>query len=112
MPSQLITSPDIVAGQNNILIINANREQLTTLVLWLKTQSESYNVYVWHQGMNDDLGWVQNVSDRSEVILVDKNSTVPQLLLNYFDTRVTWFGQDTEYQDLIHYFLKKQELEV
>jgi hypothetical protein len=62
--------------------------------------------------MPDNIGWAQRVADQAEIILAHKGNAMPDELLTFCGDRIVWFGTDTENHDLIHYFLKKQELEV
>jgi hypothetical protein len=112
MSSRIVTAPDHIPVTGNILIINAHTDQLATLVLWLKTVREQYTIHVWHKGMPDCLGWAQKVADQASIILAHKNDSIPTPLLSFCGNRITWFGPEAEHADLIHYFLKKQELEV
>ena len=48
MPSQFITPPDHLPTKQNILIINALETELATLVLWLKTVSDEYDIHLYH----------------------------------------------------------------
>lgn len=112
MSSQIVTAPDHIPCRDNLLIINAHTEHLATLVLWLKTVRDQYTIHVWHEGMTETLDWVQKVARQAEVILAHKGNHVPDLLLSEFNDSIVWFGTGTENADLIHYFLKKQELEV
>jgi hypothetical protein len=114
MPSQIITPPDHIPSRNNILIINAGLDQLATLVLWLKTIHDNYDVHVWHSQMDDSLNWVFNVAQQADVILasaVNKNE-IPTDLLDLFQNHIVWFGPGTEFSDVIQYFLSKKELKV
>lgn len=115
MASQIITAPDYIPGNgtgNSILILNSHKDQLTTLVLWLKTVRESYNIHLWHQFMPDTIGWAQRASDGVDVILAYKGEYIPNEIKSYCEDRIIWFGPDTEYPDLIHYFFEKEKLEV
>lgn len=114
MSSQIVTPPDHIPSRNNILIINASSDQLTTLVLWLKTIHDSYDIHVWHNYMEDSLNWVFNVAQQADVILAsDQNkSEIPPELLNLFQDHIVWFGPGTEFSDVIQYFLSKKELKV
>ena len=112
MSSQIVTAPDHIPCRDNILIINAHTEHLTTLVLWLKTVREEYTIHVWHEGMTETLDWAQKVAGQAEVILAHNGDPIPESLLSLFKDNIVWFGSGTENHDLIHYFLKKQELEV
>jgi hypothetical protein len=114
MPSQIITPPDHIPSRNNILIINAHVDQLTTLVLWLKTVHDSYDIHVWHSHMEDALNWVFNVAQQADVILAsDQNSSeIPAEFLDLFQNHIVWFGPGTEFSDVIQYFLSNKELKV
>lgn len=110
MSSQIVTPPDHIPSRNNILIINASSDQLTTLVLWLKTIHDSYDVHVWHSQMEDSSNWVFAVAQQADVILASKQNKkeIPTELLNLFQNHIVWFGPETEFLDVIQYFLLKK----
>lgn len=112
MSSQIVTSPDHIPCRGNLLIINAHTEHLATLVLWLKTVRDQYTIHVWHEGMKETLDWVHQVANQAEVILAHIGDPIPESLMANYKDHIIWFGPGTENPDPIHYFLKKQELEV
>lgn len=114
MPSQIITPPDHIPSHNNVLIINAGLDQLSTLLLWLKTIHDSYNVHVWHSQMEDSSNWLFDVAQQADVILASGHNKkeIPTKLLDLFQNHIVWFGPGTEFLDVIQYFLSRKELKV
>jgi MarR-like DNA-binding transcriptional regulator SgrR of sgrS sRNA len=114
MVSRIITPPDQIKSKQNFLVINAAQEELTTLVLWLKTIPDQFDIHLYHSQMSDT-DWVLDVAQTVETILVSENykldlePSVQKMLLS-LDDRVIYFGNTTEYPDLIHFFLTKKEI--
>lgn len=113
MPSQIITPPDHIPSKGNILIINALENELSTLVLWLKTVSEEYNIHIYHSDMKDDLVWVVDVAESAEYVLSSKmdHQRVHARLQEVFmrsPEKLQFFGPNTEFTDLIQFFLTKR----
>ena len=114
MPSQIITPPDHIPSQGNILVINALENELSTLVLWFKTVSEEYNIHIYHSDMKDDLVWVVGVAREAEYVLSSKmdHNRVHARLQEVFITspeKLQFFGPNTDYPDLIQFFLTKKD---
>lgn len=113
MVSRIITPPDHIKSKQSFLIVNAVQEELATLVLWLKTVPDNFDMHVYHSQM-PELDWAMTVSQTVETILVSKPNYTdldPNLIkLFKSSSRVVHFGSGTEYPDLIHFFLTKNEL--
>lgn len=113
MVSRIITPPDHIKSKQSFLVINAVQEELATLVLWMKTIAEPFDVHLYHNLMSDT-DWALNVANTAETILVSKpNATdlepsIRQMLES--NERVVYFGNGSEYPDLIHFFLTRNEL--
>lgn len=116
MPSRIVTPPDHLPTKKNILIINALDTELATLVLWLKTVPDEYDIHLYHSQMPED-AWVKTAIDCAAQVLVSQPE-VPALnavvkdLINANNSRIIYFGKNTEYPDLIQYFLANQQLQV
>lgn len=115
MPSQIITPPDHLPGKNNILIINALETELATLVMWLKTVPEEYNIHIYHSGMVDDIDWVLKVIKEAEYVICARtdNHLLDERIIDLFLAEkkgsVCFFGPNAQYTDLIQFFLEKRE---
>lgn len=114
MPSRLITPPDHIKTKKNILIVNATSNDLTTLVLWLKTVPDYFDIHLYHSQMSET-SWALEVAEYAETILVSKDNYVDlkselKEALNSIQDRVIYFGSDSNYPDLIQFFLTKKEL--
>lgn len=69
--TNIITPPDLVEDNvYTVLIIDPDWTAIEDLVLYLKTSSEKFNVYVYKAEMNDPL-WLDKVIGISSVIIVD-----------------------------------------
>ena len=113
MPSRIITPPDLIANKKNLLIINATSPELATLILWLKTVPDQFDIHLYHSRMTET-NWAIEVAESAETILVSKENyrdlnTEIINVLNSFSDRVVYFGLDSDYPDLIQYFLTKKE---
>lgn len=114
MPSRFVTPPDHIKTKENILIINATSDDLTTLVLWLKTVPDSFDIHLYHSQMSDN-NWAFDVAETASTILVSQDN-IPDLnpemvkMLDAVKERVVYFGSMTDYPDLIQFFLTKKEL--
>ena len=113
MVSRIITPPDHIKSNQSFLVINAVQEELATLVLWMKTIAEPFDVHLYHSQMSET-DWALEVAETAETILVSKPNSarldprIAQILES--NSRVVYFGNGTEYPDLIHFFLTKNEL--
>jgi len=112
MSSQIITPPDRIFGPESYLVINAIDTEIDTLVLWLKTVPEKYNIHLWHVQMQDTEMWLYQVISAVEHVLVNKKyeqHLAPNVrrILDRKSNR-SYFGPDTENQELIHWFLRNR----
>lgn len=116
MTSRIITPPDHLPTKKNILVINAVDHELTTLILWLKTVPDQYDIHVFHSQMPDSDWALKTIIDANQILV--SRPEMPTLsmaikdLLEVNQDRIIYFGQDTEYPDLIQYFLQNRELQV
>jgi hypothetical protein len=108
MAGRLITPPDIIAGENSILLLDPSEIELTSLVLWLKTVPDHYDVHVYYQDMNNG-EWLSKVLQGVKLVL--KSQTQINLFQNLCFDNVVEYGPGKENQDLLQYFLKKNLLE-
>ena len=112
MPSQFITPPDHLPTKQNILIINALETELATLVLWLKTVPDEYDIHLYHSKMSDP-NWVVTVAQQAHTILVSTveellTPRLTQVLVERTDS-VIKFGLNADFLDLIQFFLSTKE---
>lgn len=113
MPSQFITPPDHLPTKHNILILNALETELSTLVLWLKTVPEEYNIHLFHNEM-PETDWAVQVAKQAQYIVSSSieepavNHELKQVLQDRADC-VARFGANTEYTDLIQFFLTNKQ---
>ena len=116
MPSQFITPPDHLPSKQNILIVNALESELATLVLWLKTVSFEYDIHLFHNEMTET-DWVVDVAKQAKHIVIAKvdedrmHNDLKQVIQDRAEC-VSRFGANTDYADLIQYFLTNKDLMV
>jgi len=113
MPSQFITPPDHLPTKQNILIINALETELATLVLWLKTVSDEYDIHLYHSKM-PETDWVVAVAQQAHTILlsnIEESTLTPSLTQALADRNdaVVRFGPSADFLDLIQFFLSTKE---
>jgi hypothetical protein len=113
MPSQFITPPDHLPSKKNILIINALETELATLVLWLKTVPDEYDIHLFHNDM-PEIDWVIKVAKQAEHIVLSgiEESMMDKKLKEVVQEQkesVSRFGPGSEYADLIHFFLTNKQ---
>ena len=116
MTSQFITPPDHLPSKQNILIVNALESELATLVLWLKTVPDEYDIHLFHNQMTET-DWVVDVAKQAKHIVIakiDEDRMCNDLKEVVHDRAecVSRFGADTDYADLIQYFLTNKQLTV
>ena len=105
MSSQLITPPDFIAGPNSILVLDASEIELTSVILWLKTVPHSYDIHLYSSN-TEDVKWLTNVLQYTKTVLSSRLRTnLSEDIVRNIKT--IEYGPDTEYQDLLQYFLKK-----
>ena len=116
MTSQFITPPDHLPTKQNVLIINALETELATLVLWLKTVPDAYDIHLYHSKM-PETNWVVNVAQKAHTIMLSniEESTLPPLLTDALIERgdaVVRFGPNANFLDPIQIFLNNTESNV
>ena len=116
MSSQIITPPDHLPTTGNIVILNALEQELATLVMWLKTVPEEFNIHIFHNGMTDDVDWAVRVCEQAEFILVsylDANNLDPKIISVLSSenrkSQIFSFGPNAQFTDLIQFFLSHKE---
>jgi hypothetical protein len=77
MHSNFITPPDFV---ETVLILNAPQEQIRVLAELVQHRDKTYNVYFYHEEMNQP-EWFEQASKKADVIL-DAKLTNPE---DYFN---------------------------
>ena len=116
MPSQFITPPDHLPSKQNILIVNALESELATLVLWLKTVPDEYDIHLFHNEM-PEIDRVVDVAKQAKHIVIAKidedrmHSSLKEVIYNRAES-VSRFGANTDYADLIQFFLTNKQLTV
>ena len=116
MPSQFITPPDHLPSKQNILIVNALESELATLVLWLKTVPDEYNIHLFHNEM-PETDWVVEVAKQATHIVMAKidedrmHNSLKEVVYNRAEC-VSRFGPNADYADLIQFFLTNKQLTV
>ena len=112
MSSRIITPPDKFLTARSFLIINAIDTEIDTLVLWLKTVPELYDIHLWHVQMPDTEMWVCQAINGCKHVLVNKKYErfLPPPALRALDRKDnrSYFGPDTDNPDLIQWFLKNR----
>ena len=112
MSSRIITPPDKFLTSTSYLIINAIDTEIDTLVLWLKTVPEKYDIHLWHSQMPETEMWLLQVINGSQHVLINKKfeKFLPQPVLKSLERKNNkdYFGVETQYPDLIQWFLKKR----
>jgi len=116
MPSQFITPPDHLPTKHNILIINALETELATLVLWLKTVADEYDIHLYHSKM-PETDWVVDVANKAHTIMLSniEESTLSPMLATALIARrdaVVRFGPNADFLDPIQIFLSIKESNV
>lgn len=113
MPSQLITPPDRIQSAHGYLIINAIDTSVDTLILWLQTVPDEYDIHLYHSEMVTYHDWAVQVAEWVPKILVETNhvkylvSRLHQVLERRSES-VVHFGPGSEYPELVQYFLKNR----
>jgi hypothetical protein len=108
MAGRLITPPDIISGEHSILLLDPSEIELTSLIFWLKTVPDHYDVHVYYNAMNNE-EWLGKVLQGVKLVL--KSQSQINLFQKLCFDNVVEYGPDTENQDLLQYFLKKHLLE-
>lgn len=113
MPSQLITPPDRIQSNHSYLIINAIDTSVDTLVLWLQTVPDEYDIHLYHSDMITYHDWAVQVAEWVPKILVEANYVkyLVERLQQVLDRRpdaVVHFGPGSAYPELVQYFLKNR----
>lgn len=113
MTSRLITPPEKFNNENSYLIINALDAELHTLVYWLKTVPDEYDLYFYHDQMPEKL-WPEDLAYSVKKVLVNKEYVDDlhdglKYVLNDVKDRVVYFGLNTEYPLLLKYFLEESK---
>lgn len=113
MPSQLITPPDRIISPQSFLIINAIDTSVDSLILWLQTVPEEYDIHLYHSEMITYPDWAVQVAEVVPRILVEINhikylvDRLRQVLTRRAES-VVQFGPGTAYPELVQYFLKNR----
>ena len=108
--SKIITPPDKIYSDNSFLVINAVDTYIDLLVLWLKLIPHKYDIHLWHLNMENTNNWLWESVCRTKCILVNnefKDNLQPAIinLINSQD-HVHYFGINTDYKDLVKFFIE------
>jgi hypothetical protein len=115
MSSQIITPPDHLPTKGNIVILNALEQELATLVMWLKTVPEEYNIHIYHSGMVNELEWILKVCRQADFVVLSNldaeslDEKIIDLLSTEKKGQIFTFGPNAQYTDLIQFFLDRKE---
>jgi hypothetical protein len=105
MAGRLITPPDIISSEHSILILDPSEIELTSVILWLKTVQYNYDIHLYYSNTKD-VKWLTNVLQFTKTVLSSRlRSNLSEDTVKNIKT--IEYGPDTEYQDLLQYFLKK-----
>ena len=77
MHSNFITPPDYV---ETVLVIDASDEQVAELAATVKAGNKPYNVYFYHEAIND-ISWFHKISIKADTVLDAKINNPTE----YFD---------------------------
>lgn len=113
MPSYLITPPDRRHSAQSYLIINALDSSINTVKLWLQSVPEEYDLHLYHSEMTTYHDWAVQIAEWVPKILIEKNHIkymIPRLqeVAKRRQNVVAYFGPDSEYPELVQYFLKNR----
>lgn len=111
MSSRIITPPDKFFTTNSYVILNARDREIDTLVLWLKTVPETYDVHLWHLYMPESELWLLQVMSKVHHVLVNReflDNLSPLVKRKLDHINHSFFGQDSEHLEVIHYFLRNR----
>lgn len=111
MSSRIITPPDNYFTDRSYLIINAKDGDIDTLVLWLKTVPETYDIHLWHIYMPDTEMWAMQSIIKVQTLLVNLEFVdhLPGMIKRQLDRKQPiFFGPNSDHQELIHYFLRNR----
>ncbi len=69
--TNFITPPDFVANDNHtVVLIDATEQQVNQLAEFCRTAINSYNVYVYRNGMND-IDWLKSAMTQADAFIVN-----------------------------------------
>ncbi len=111
MPSNLITPPDIVSEKNiNVLLINAETNDVYMVSKILEQVDKDYNVYVYSSGMSQ-VDWLNQVIDLADAIIVnadyEQNLDLLQHESTFYYGQKTYFVPAHKIVNPLHYFAPK-----
>lgn len=110
MTSRLITPPDKLKSPGNFLILNAVDEDVDQLIMYLKTCARTYDIHLYHSGMEDALAWVRDLAREVDTVIINEKyyKVLDETLRDILDIRYTtvvMYGEDTAYNELVDYFI-------
>lgn len=98
MHHNFITPPDVVAS---VLIVDADASDISAVAEQCRISETPYNVYLYHNEMND-IPWLKQIMSKADIVLVAGGSLVP----------VIWnhrFGPNEEFKTPADYFKNIQK---
>lgn len=104
MPSLIVTPPNSVTDPGSYLLINVTPIDLEMVLRWLQINGNDLIINLYYEAMND-YAWLAETSDQVSYIVVEQSTdpvTLAQLASN--TAKITWIGQDQEYNKAIDYF--------
>jgi len=94
MQSNFVTPPDFVDNTNpNVLVIDADWEDVENVALWAQHSVANYNVYLYTDIMLDD-AWLDRAIEQAHVIIVNTapSDCSPRKNQLISDTRTWYYG--------------------
>ena len=72
--TNFITPPDFVTnGNHTVVLIDATEQQIDQLAEFCRTAINSYNVYIYRNGMND-IDWLKSAMSQADTFIVNTES--------------------------------------
>ena len=72
--TNFITPPDFVTnGNHTVVLIDATEQQIDQLAEFCRTAINSYNVYIYRNGMND-IDWLKSAMSQADAFIVNTES--------------------------------------
>jgi hypothetical protein len=110
MTSRLITPPDKLRSPNNFLICNAVDEDVDQLVMYLKTCPRTYDIHLYHSGMESALEWVNDLAREVETVIINEKfyailDSKLQDILELRQQSIVYYGESNNHLNLVDYFI-------
>jgi hypothetical protein len=110
MTSRLITPPDKLRSANNFLVCNAIDEDVDKLVMYLKTCPRTYDIHLYHSGMESALDWVRDLAREVTTVIINEKfyAVLDSKLQDILELRrqsIVFYGESTDHLNLVDYFI-------